>query len=276
MLIIDIIKTTRKIVQSSYTIKQKSQLIKTYLFLVFSNKFNRDQTLKKRYIKLFNYKIRTYNFKLFFYVFYEIFINEDYKFNSLNPNPIILDCGANLGLATIYFKLKYPNSKITAFEPDPDIFTLLKENIETNKFKDVKLINAALLDKNESIDFYSSICENSWNFGVGSITPFKKRTEKHIKVNSMKLSDFIQTTIDFAKIDIEGSEHLVIQDLTNTDKLGLIREYKIEYHHKIGTDLSMLGNFLLAFEKLNYEYQIRANFSRKEQQQEVLLYFYKN
>ena len=49
-----------------------------------------------------------------------------YRFVTTKEAPVILDCGANIGLSVIYFKQLYPNSKITAFEPDPDVFKVLK------------------------------------------------------------------------------------------------------------------------------------------------------
>jgi FkbM family methyltransferase len=42
-------------------------------------------------------------------------------------SPYIIDAGANIGLSIIYFKKKYPNSKIVAFEPDKLIFNILKK-----------------------------------------------------------------------------------------------------------------------------------------------------
>ncbi len=43
----------------------------------------------------------------------EIFIDEVYKFETENPAPVILDCGANWGLSVIYFKFHHPNGEDT-------------------------------------------------------------------------------------------------------------------------------------------------------------------
>ena len=48
---------------------------------------------------------------------------------------------------------------------------------------------------------------------------------------SKRLSKYIKTKVDFLKMDIEGSETLVIQEIK--DKLNLIKEMVIEFH---GTD----------------------------------------
>jgi hypothetical protein len=40
-------------------------------------------------------------------------------FKTDSRNPIIIDCGANIGVATIYFKRLYPDSRILSFEANP-------------------------------------------------------------------------------------------------------------------------------------------------------------
>src|SRR5438045_4004967 len=44
-----------------------------------------------------------------------------YAFSTTNPAPRILDCGANVGLASLYWKRTHPGARITAFEADPKI-----------------------------------------------------------------------------------------------------------------------------------------------------------
>jgi predicted O-methyltransferase YrrM len=56
-----------------------------------------------------------------------------YRFNSLITKPLILDCGANVGVSVLYFKRLYPDAEIIAFEPDEDVFAILKQNYEESK-----------------------------------------------------------------------------------------------------------------------------------------------
>ncbi|HJS54352.1 MAG TPA: hypothetical protein VJ765_07410, partial [Chitinophagaceae bacterium] len=49
----------------------------------------------------------------------EIFKRENYKVAFSNNKPFIIDCGSSIRLSIIYFKTSYPQSKIIAFEPDP-------------------------------------------------------------------------------------------------------------------------------------------------------------
>jgi len=63
-------------------------------------------------------------------VFQQIFVNEEYEF-SLDRDPkVIIDAGANIGLASIYYSIKYPEAKIIAIEPELSNYELLKNNIK--------------------------------------------------------------------------------------------------------------------------------------------------
>lgn len=63
----------------------------------------------------------------FIFMYKEIFEQEIYKFSSESKSPYIIDGGANIGLATIYFKKLFPKSEILAFEPDTQIHAVLKK-----------------------------------------------------------------------------------------------------------------------------------------------------
>src|SRR2546423_3692928 len=64
----------------------------------------------------------------YWYLFshHELLVNEIYKFDAERPDPLIIDCGANIGLSVIYFKYLYPRATIVAFEPDQKIFRVLE------------------------------------------------------------------------------------------------------------------------------------------------------
>src|SRR5690606_5512850 len=85
----------------------------------------------------------------------EIFEQEIYKFKTSTPEPYIIDGGANIGLATIYFKKLYPFSRIVSFEPDLKIFETLKQNIGVFNFKSIELIQKGLWNQNTKLLFKS-------------------------------------------------------------------------------------------------------------------------
>jgi FkbM family methyltransferase len=63
------------------------------------------------------------------HIFYQIFIKEDLYFNYGKDISTIFDCGANIGLASLYYYRTYKNAKIIAIEPESRNFELLIKNI---------------------------------------------------------------------------------------------------------------------------------------------------
>ena len=54
----------------------------------------------------------------------------------------IIDLGAHIGMTTLYFKRLFPQARLTAYEPIPANFVLLKKNVEENQLGNVKLVEA--------------------------------------------------------------------------------------------------------------------------------------
>lgn len=66
-------------------------------------------------------------------VFNQVIFNQDYNI-PLNFIPkIIIDCGANIGLTTIYFKNKFPDAKIISVEPEKSNYEILQRNTKNDK-----------------------------------------------------------------------------------------------------------------------------------------------
>ena len=266
------------LVKSKHSFKNKLRILLTltrinFKFLFLSKLFK----LKKE--RIFGYKINAFNYDTIRFLFEEIFYRNEYLFNSKNKKPIIFDCGANIGFATIFFKWLYPESEIYAFEPDKKTFEILKKNISQNKLKNVHLFNSAISDKNGNIDFFID------SKSPGSLVMSTKRErmpKDKITVDCLSLSSLIKnknlSKIDYVKMDIEGSENEVIQDLNKNHQLKNIAKFSIEYHHKITGHKSQLSKFLQIFENNGFEYQIDARcipINAEDKVQDVLLYIYR-
>src|SRR5688572_7182729 len=101
----------------------RRQLIQKLLWLEYKSYTVKENSAEVRF-KLFNYTIHSYGFENLRLLFTEIFIHEEYQyFTNIQSETIIADCGANIGMATLYFKWRSPYSIIHAFEPDPLAFT---------------------------------------------------------------------------------------------------------------------------------------------------------
>ena len=90
-----------------------------------------DSPRNKTYeIRFLNYLIAVPDCLSFIFQFKEIFVNQSYKFKSFTNSPVIYDCGANIGISCLYFKKIFPDSRIEAFEADPQIAKILQNNLD--------------------------------------------------------------------------------------------------------------------------------------------------
>jgi len=267
---------TAYLARSEHTLSNKLKIFANHIRIgIKCHTINRIVKLKQE--KIFGYTVHAFSYDTIKFLYQEIFYRNEYFFITKNKTPVIFDCGANIGMATIYFKWLHPESSLHVFEPDKQTFELLKKNVLENKLKNVTLHNAALSDKNGAIKFYV----NSKNPGslVMSVNNSRMATEECIDVEAVTLSSVINgNSVDFLKMDIEGAEQEVIHEIDRTGDLKRIREGVIEYHHKISNKKSQAGSFLDALERNDFEYQLDARcvpLSAKNKFQDVLIHFYK-
>lgn len=174
----------------------------------------------------------------------EIFTHDHYYFETDNPQPLIIDAGAHIGLSTLYFKKLYPGAQITAIEPLKDNFRLLEKNVWDNNLENVETVNVALSDRIGSETFYRDASNDNW-YSTASFTPRawnNQQVSQEMKVPTQVLSDFITQPIDLLKLDIEGAEVKVLE--AAVAHLHLIKEMIIEYHPVPGNDFKRFTNFL--------------------------------
>ena len=157
----------------------------------------------------------------FAFQYKEIFQRQIYKFPAQTPAPRIIDCGANIGLSVIYFKRLHPESRITAFEPDPQIFSVLEENIRQCGYADVELVKKAVWTEAATLEFLPDGSD-------GGRMVQMSFDRQRIQVPTVRLADFLNEPIDLLKIDIEGAETAVLQDCQDT--LQHVRHLFVEYH----------------------------------------------
>jgi len=261
-----IIKTKRV----NYCFSKKLDFFTTLLKLHFKLQFNKSQNEVTS--NLFGYKFTTYGYKSMLFQFEEVFMSREYFFKADNNNPSIIDCGANIGFLAIYFNYLFPNCTVIAFEPNPESYYLLRKNIEQNNLTNVKVYNYALSNENGTIEFFIGNQKGSLHASI-----FNNRGgERSVSIETKKLSEFIgDKTFDLLKMDIEGAEDNVIDDLTNSKKINQIEQYIIEYHHKIQGSVSKMSLFLKPFEEAKFEYNILASFGKLGSFQDIILKFYK-
>jgi FkbM family methyltransferase len=194
-------------------------------YLRHSYTSSKDQhALKKKKENLLGYEIVFNSYPEFIELFEEIFIDKVYHFTCSSQSPMIIDAGSNIGLSVLYFKHCYPASKIIAFEAEASNLALLQENITTNALSDIILVRGALTyGRDGSVVIATQDSGLQWSM---------KRTDAahHQHTTALLLSDYVDETVDLLKLDIEGSETDVLNDLIETGKIRLIRNIVCEFH----------------------------------------------
>lgn len=100
--------------------------------------------LKPLRARVFDFDVSFLDYPSLILMFSEVFVRKEYEFITTSERPFIIDAGSNIGLATLYFKRRYPGARVVAFEPEPTAFALLETNVRNNDLRDVELVNAAL------------------------------------------------------------------------------------------------------------------------------------
>jgi hypothetical protein len=111
----------------------------------------------------------------------------------------------------------------------------------------------------------------------------KERIDKQCqKVESVVLSKYITTTVDFLKLDTEGAETAIIQELHKQNKLRYIKKMAIEYHHHFHhyhftKQDDSFSKILSILEESGFGYQIRSDLEmplKRGQFQAIHIYAY--
>lgn len=129
------------------------------------------------------------------------------KFSGLLlPDDIIYDIGSHAGYHSVYLASQLKNGKVIAFEPNPNCYEYLEENIDLNPQLNIFSENVAISNNNGVADFSfgapyerSARLENNpeWNVIKTKIIALDEYSKNHEAPTVLK-------------IDVEGAEDLVI------------------------------------------------------------------
>ena len=134
--------------------------------------------------------------------------------DSFKPKTI-LDIGSNIGITSILFSKKFPESVIHSFEPLKDNFEIMDKNVSA--YSNIHIHPYGLGDKNEQLTMYKS--NDPDNFAAWSLYPQLSNIDKSnstvidireakSEINSIGIKGF-----DLIKIDTEGAEYPIIKSL---------------------------------------------------------------
>lgn len=142
---------------------------------------------------------------------------------------IILDIGANIGAASLYFAHVFPQAHIHAFEPVPDNFTLLARNAAP--FPNIHLHQMALGGTSGRARLLAS--NSPLNMGGFSFYPAGSDPNRTLEVEMKRpeaiLAELGIRQVNLVKIDTEGAEYEILTSLSDA-VLGEVKWITGELH----------------------------------------------
>lgn len=161
------------------------------------------------------------------FLVHEVFVQATYAFRTRSAAPFIVDCGANIGITTLFFKALFPGARIVAVEPEPNTCRWLRTNVERNGLSGVEICPAAVGGRDGTVALFTpeadpgsmtSSIHSEWSHGVAAQVP------------SVRLSTLIREPVDFLKLDVEGAEYAVVRELVASGAITWVQEAVIEFH----------------------------------------------
>ncbi len=173
---------------------------------------------------------------------------------TVETEDVCIDVGANFGYFTCLMARRAWQGRTIAFEPDPRVFELLRENVFVNWSQHVvETINAAVGDVNGTITLHRRIGRSANTSLIAAALDEedptgRPRTEELVVdcVTLDSLSDRLQR-VDLVKIDVEGAETLVVegmQELVRRHRPTILMEWSPGQAAGGGYDLDELAKLL--------------------------------
>jgi FkbM family methyltransferase len=187
--------------------------------------------------------IRYADLHSFYHQIRQIFGQRIYNFRSDNAAPVILDCGAHIGLASLFFKERFPHARIKAFEADAALADTCRANYASFGASDVEVIEAAVWTHDQGVSFSQT------NDDAGHVTDGGDADV--VKVPSVRLRSYLADTVDLLKLDVEGAEFALIEDCG--EALRNARNIVMEVHAMDGGPVR-IGHMLARLEDLGFRY----------------------
>ncbi|MCG8580170.1 MAG: FkbM family methyltransferase [Bacteroidales bacterium] len=155
----------------------------------------------------------------------EIFISREYAdYFPFYQDAVVIDIGANVGFFSLFAANNLgEKSQVIAIEPEKENYSVLTEN--TKHEEKIKLINAAISSKSGHDYLY---LKNSLN---SSLMYAEKACKIEVQTQTLEevIGRYDLKRIDFLKIDCEGAEYEIIENLA-PEIFKIIKVISLEFH----------------------------------------------
>lgn len=165
--------------------------------------------------------------------------------------PLILDLGANVGLASLYFAKNWPKAHIISVEPNDDNYQAMRRNIEG--FANIQLVKAAVASGDGTATIVNPEAQ-SWAYQTALAPSGLANGIPALSVPSLiaMAPASVRYRPFIAKIDIEGFESNLFSE--NTAWVDQFPVIIIELHDRMMPRQANSANFLRVIGQLNRDF----------------------
>jgi len=169
----------------------------------------------------------------------------------------VLDIGAHIGIMAMYLAVMVgEQGRVYAFEPEPENFARLNEQINCNGFQNIRCFNLALHSQaGQSALFVNSDNDGGhalWNVGLHPVNHASQNNPRTLAVETATLDQIMARlqipTPRLLKIDTEGLEFHILNGGRNSvlkpSVPYIIAEMNIFGLHVMGIDEMQFRNFM--------------------------------
>ena len=166
-------------------------------------------------------------------VYDQIFLKREYDFKERFPPQVIIDAGANIGLASVYFAIRFPDARIIAIEPEDSNVELLRLN--TRDYTNVVVVHGALWSRDEQLHVIDHRL-GKWGFMTAPIDDKSPQGDViNQETRGMTVPSLLKAYgighVDIFKIDIEGAEKELFEHCETW--IGKVDALIVELHDRM-------------------------------------------
>ncbi|MCV0425430.1 MAG: FkbM family methyltransferase [Roseibium sp.] len=165
-----------------------------------------------------------------------LLMNDDEKYlhrvlSMIGPEDTVIDLGAHVG--KISRKFAERAKTVYSFEPHPEIFRTLQDN--TKEFPNITTFQKAVSDTSGTAKLFSDPSMTTRPTQGSTLSDGKSDVsyENSYEVQLVHFSKFVQDldcTVKLIKVDIEGMEYRIINDLIDSNAISRVEAVYVEDH----------------------------------------------
>lgn len=138
----------------------------------------------------------------------------------------VVDIGANVGAASVYFAIAYPDARVYAFEPGSAAFSLLQGNVEP--FRNVTAFPFGLFSREQTVPLFQGKNDSVESSLYSSLRTSSEGEQIRLVCAPDFFAEHGMAQIDVLKVDTEGCEVPILRSLHLY--LPEVKVLYVEYH----------------------------------------------